>query len=52
MGWIFQIMEGICKVAILIQGVFLKQQTTNLTPVRLAIIRLFGPIAMKIYLVS
>jgi len=50
--WIFQIMEGICKVYLFVKNAFLKEQTTNLTPVRAAIIRLFGPTAMAIYSVS
>ena len=47
--WIFQIMEGICKVTLYIKDVFLKEQVTNLSEVRTAIIRLFGCTAMKIY---
>jgi transposase len=52
MRWVFQIMEGIGKVLLFVKDALVKEQVTNLTPLRDQIVRIFGTTAMLIYSIS
>lgn len=47
--WIFQIMEGVCRVTISDKAEVVKIQTTNMTSLRVLIVKLFGPTCQEIY---